>query len=153
MPHKNDPGYDFAVGAFIVSNGRVLLVDHKKLGVWLPPGGHVEADENPVEALHREVMEEVGLRIEVVRPTPPQVDAGTRTLPPPDFLDDHFISKTHRHVGMFWVARPTGLDGIKFDANELNGLGWYSPPELINPVIRIWPSVARYAVQAIYLVS
>lgn len=36
------------------------LLWHKLLGVWVWPGGHVEADETPDEAAVREVREEVG---------------------------------------------------------------------------------------------
>ena len=40
---------------------------HKKLDVWLYPGGHVEDTETPDEALVREVKEETGLDIEIGR--------------------------------------------------------------------------------------
>ncbi len=51
----------FTASALIIDEGKVLSVYHKKLGVWLYPGGHIEADENPEEALFREVREETGL--------------------------------------------------------------------------------------------
>ena len=40
---------------------RVGLIRHPRLGKWMLPGGHVEPDENPVEAALREVAEETGL--------------------------------------------------------------------------------------------
>ncbi|MGH3773681.1 MAG: NUDIX hydrolase [Pseudonocardiaceae bacterium] len=40
---------------------RVGLIRHPRLGKWMLPGGHVEADENPAEAALREVAEETGL--------------------------------------------------------------------------------------------
>ncbi len=42
--------------------GRVLLVDHVKAGLWLPSGGHVEPGEHPVATVRREVQEELGIR-------------------------------------------------------------------------------------------
>lgn len=39
----------------------LLLVDHKRAGLWLPPGGHVEAGEHPREAAQRECREELGI--------------------------------------------------------------------------------------------
>jgi 8-oxo-dGTP pyrophosphatase MutT (NUDIX family) len=41
---------------------RVVLVSHRKLGGWLQPGGHVEAEDGSVfETALREVREETGL--------------------------------------------------------------------------------------------
>jgi 8-oxo-dGTP diphosphatase len=38
----------------------VLLGDHVKSGLWLPPGGHVDAGEDPRRAVEREAFEELG---------------------------------------------------------------------------------------------
>jgi 8-oxo-dGTP pyrophosphatase MutT (NUDIX family) len=57
------PGH-FTASAFVLSPERdaVLLIFHKKLSLWLQPGGHVEpGDESLLGAAHREVAEEVGL--------------------------------------------------------------------------------------------
>src|SRR5215217_484082 len=56
----------FTVAVFVVHDGCVLLHYHRKLGKWLPPGGHIEENELPDEAAVREVWEETGLRIELV---------------------------------------------------------------------------------------
>jgi len=44
--------------AVLVEDGRVLLIRHERLGVWLYPGGHVEPNETPREAAEREFREE-----------------------------------------------------------------------------------------------
>jgi 8-oxo-dGTP diphosphatase len=57
------------VGAIIVNSGGCVFVqrrsDERKLfpGLWDIPGGHVEPDETPLEALAREVYEETGWRV------------------------------------------------------------------------------------------
>jgi len=56
----------FTSSALIIHNNKVLLIYHKKLDVWLYPGGHVEENENPDETLIREVKEETGLNVEIV---------------------------------------------------------------------------------------
>lgn len=50
--------------AFIVDPGlkRLLLVHHRKLGLWVQPGGHCEAGEEAYEAALREAYEETGTR-------------------------------------------------------------------------------------------
>ena len=39
----------------------VLLGDHVKSGLWLPPGGHVEEGEDPRDTVEREALEELGI--------------------------------------------------------------------------------------------
>jgi 8-oxo-dGTP diphosphatase len=51
------------VSAFLSWNGRVLLCRHEKPGkeYWLLPGGGVNGGESLVDALHRELAEEIGI--------------------------------------------------------------------------------------------
>ena len=50
----------FTVSGFVSQAGKTALHWHR-LGLWLPPGGHIEADEDPIQAVLREVQEETGL--------------------------------------------------------------------------------------------
>src|SRR3989338_7249796 len=60
----------FAATAYIVSKidgeVKVLLHKHKKLGIWIGVGGHVEKEENPKQAVIREAKEETNLEITLV---------------------------------------------------------------------------------------
>lgn len=56
----------FTASALIIKDDKVLLIHHKKLNVWLYPGGHVEETESPDETLLREVKEETGLDVEII---------------------------------------------------------------------------------------
>lgn len=49
--------------AIVVGRRGVVLHKHKRLGLWLQPGGHVEAGETPAEAALREASEETGLPV------------------------------------------------------------------------------------------
>src|SRR5213082_1887742 len=97
---------DFTVAIFVVHQGTVLLIHHRKLDKWLPLGGHIELDEDPETAALREAKEESGLDIELVGERPPTTGPGTRALIAPRFLDIHCISATHEHVGMIYWACP-----------------------------------------------
>ena len=57
------PGH-FTASAFVLSpdGGRLLLILHAKLGLWLQPGGHVEAgDSDLLAAARRELREEANV--------------------------------------------------------------------------------------------
>jgi 8-oxo-dGTP pyrophosphatase MutT (NUDIX family) len=57
------PGH-FTASAFVIdpASRALLLILHKKLGLWLQPGGHVEVTDEHVEsAARREVLEETGV--------------------------------------------------------------------------------------------
>ena len=128
MPHLHEK-IDFTVAVFVVEHGRVLLVHHRKLGKWLPLGGHIELDEDPEQAAHREVLEESGLEIELMGERPPTTEPGTRALIAPRFLDIHRISDTHEHVGLIYLAR-TRSGSARLAAEEHLDIRWCSEEEL-----------------------
>jgi len=47
--------------------GRVMLVKVTNKGTWDFPGGHGQNSETPIEAVKREVFEEVGLKIDQIQ--------------------------------------------------------------------------------------
>jgi 8-oxo-dGTP pyrophosphatase MutT (NUDIX family) len=40
---------------------QVFIIHHKKSGLWLSPGGHIDKNESILDALSREIKEELGL--------------------------------------------------------------------------------------------
>ena len=70
MPHIHEK-IDFTVAIFVVHDGKVLLIHHRKLDKWLPLGGHIELDEDPEQAALREAKEESGLDVELLGERPP----------------------------------------------------------------------------------
>lgn len=83
MPHLHE-NIDFTVSLFVVQDRKVLVILHRKLGKWLPLGGHIELDEDPEQAALREAREESGLEIELLGERPPTTEPGTRASLLPD---------------------------------------------------------------------
>lgn len=83
------PGeYVPTISALLVSNEptpRAFLHFHKKLGYWLPCGGHIEPHEDPLAALRREYLEEVGFDLQEYLPSSLRIDHVT-SLPLPAYL-------------------------------------------------------------------
>ena len=48
------PDKHFTATGFLVRDGKVLLVNHRKLKQWLPIGGHIEAGEDPADLVETE---------------------------------------------------------------------------------------------------
>lgn len=58
-----------AIGAVVGNgDGRLLLIQRADSGVWLYPTGWADVGYSPAEVAEKEVLEETGIRCEVVRP-------------------------------------------------------------------------------------
>lgn len=97
---------DWTVDVYIVHHNKVLLRLHEKYGIWLGVGGHIELDEDPLQAAKRECLEEVGLKIQIntEETLTAASDEESQDLPVPAFMNIHRISATHRHIGMVYYA-------------------------------------------------
>ena len=102
----------FTATGFVVRDGLVALHWHPKVKAWLPPGGHVDENEDPVEAVLREVREETGIEAEVVSTVPRiPLDYPTQVAPPftimVEDIDDP-VDGYHQHIDMIYFCRPVG---------------------------------------------
>ena len=119
----------FTATGFVVHRGSVALHWHRKVKAWLPPGGHVEPNEDPVQAVLREVLEETGLEVEVV-PTS-SVIALTypeQVLPPYTIMVEDIhdpVDGFHKHIDMIYFCRP-----LTEDDTLAEGWRWVSKAEL-----------------------
>ena len=108
-----------------------MLHWHKRLQQWMPPGGHIEPNEDPIQAVLREVHEETGIVAEVIAPGealefdyPEQLPAPYTILleeiPGPD--------EPHKHIDLIYFCRP--VDGATHEKRDDPTLRWVSEEEL-----------------------
>jgi len=124
----------FTVGAICLierADGRILLVRQVYRARWGIPGGLLARREDAATAAQREILEEVGMRIElkgepapVVEPQTQRLDLVFRARP----IDDHEAD----------LARPS--------SPEISEVGWFSPdalPELQLETVQALMALAR----------
>ena len=132
---------EFTATVYIFHENKVLLHKHKKVGKWLPPGGHVEPNETPPEAAKREVFEETGLEISFIEQEHLKISAyNAKSFERPFLCLLEQIPKNknypeHEHMDMIYLARPVQL---KEDLIEFQ---WFGYEELQS--LEIFPDTAE----------
>lgn len=118
---------DFTSTTFIVQDGRTLLLYHRKLRKWFPPGGHIHDDELPCEAAVREVKEESGLDVALLHPGRALGDVRVLTRPVCILLEH--ISDRHQHIDLIYFGRVTG-GRLRVPEREAEAHRWCSESDL-----------------------
>jgi 8-oxo-dGTP pyrophosphatase MutT (NUDIX family)/L-amino acid N-acyltransferase YncA len=104
--------------AIVVGPRGVVLHKHKRLGIWLQPGGHIDYGESPGDAALRECFEETGLRAEHF--------SGRAELV---HLDTHDGPRGHYHLDLrFLLSAPD--DDPNPPEGESPDARWWSMDEL-----------------------
>jgi 8-oxo-dGTP diphosphatase len=114
------------------ARGKLLLVDHKLAGLWLPSGGHVEPGEDPKATVVRELSEELNLAAEFVRESPLFITV-TQTVG---------AVSGHTDVSLWYLLRGDSSRAIEFDRGEFHGVRWFSFDEI--PYERSDPHMRRF---------
>jgi 8-oxo-dGTP pyrophosphatase MutT (NUDIX family) len=116
---------------------ELLLVAHRKAGLWLPTGGHVEPGEDPWDTVERECGEELGV------PAVPSTVSGTR----PFFLTATQTRGTHRHTdtSLWFVLHADPARITSWDHTEFSATRWLSPQQVLHePLNTLDPHMHRF---------
>lgn len=142
MPHIHTKKgeHDLTVSAVIVrldsSEPKVMLHKHKKLGVYLQFGGHVETNENPWQAAVHEIKEESGYDIGQLQILQPKVRlnklTNSKVHPQPIVINTHpfdnHMNHFHSDITYAFTAEQPPTD--KPDVNESQDIKLFSLKEL-----------------------
>ncbi|MGI6359400.1 MAG: NUDIX hydrolase [Bacillota bacterium] len=139
---------DFTVATFVVHRQRVLLLWHRKLQMWLPPGGHIDRHELPDEAAVREVWEESGIRCRLVGERGLAVEYPRQLVRPAGIqLETISNQPAHEHIDLIYFARVVpGSEPIPRGNNESEQIGWYTLQQMRE--MQVAEDVLRWAERA-----
>ncbi len=119
--------------SLIIRDGKILFVKHRKLGVWLYPGGHVEKDEFPSEAVTRETKEETGFEVEIVSDKAIElVDGMAHNIAQPFVImleNVPYNDEPHIHFDMVYITRIVG-GSQRLNEAESEDIRWFGIEEL-----------------------
>lgn len=124
------------VAVIVDDDGRVLLTKRSIppfIDQWVMPGGKIDLGEPILEALKREVHEEVGLEVEVEE----LIDVFEHLTPGAD--NCHFVI-------LYYLCRPLYCD-IVHNENEVAEAAWVSCSELPNYAM---PNGARFILGKVF---
>ncbi len=106
--------------AFVVGERGTVLHRHRRLGIWVQPGGHVDAGESASEAARRETIEETGLSVV----HPPE---GPLLM----HVDCHEGPRGHTHLDLRYVLLGPDADPTP-PPEESQEVRWCSFPEAVT---------------------
>lgn len=145
---KHHPKFCYTSAGVLIHQDKVLLVKHKKLGVWLNPGGHVETSELPHQAAEREFWEETGVKVEAYDPDSSWwcKEPGYEHIPNPFATNLHWISESayndrlagkkvagrgcEKHLNFMYLVRPVGSLEFQQNVEETLGIAWFTVDEV-----------------------
>jgi 8-oxo-dGTP pyrophosphatase MutT (NUDIX family) len=102
---------------------RALLVAHRKAGLLLPTGGHIEPMEDPWDAVRRECVEELGVEAVALN--------GFGERPPFVTITTTRGMGTHTDVSLWFVVHAAAASITSYDEEEFAGIYWLTPQEIL----------------------
>ena len=113
-PFEEEAGPTHVTGSAIVTGRRgVVLVKHKRFGIWLQPGGHIDPGESPAEAALREAEEETGLDVWFPVGDPRLVH-----------VDVHPGPRGHTHLDLRYLVEAGDTDPAPDESQDVAWFDW-----------------------------
>ena len=137
----------FTATTIIVHDNKALLHMHKKLGFWLPVGGHIDRDELPHVAALREAKEESGLDVELFNDEKQLEMGDVLELPRPKHVLLEDINEFHQHIDFIYYASSKTSELLPGNGESAD-IKWFSEDEL-NELKNLPGNVVKLSLEAI----
>ncbi len=123
----------------VLDRDRILLVDHRLSGRWLPGGGHVEVGEHPRTTVMRECQEELSIGARFLVPYALMISL-TETVG---------LTAGHTDVSLWYALAGDWTAPVHFDHREFSDARWFPladiPQDRVDPQLHRFLSKVRQA--------
>lgn len=99
----------------------ILVIEHKKAKLLLPPGGHIHYNEHPKKTVEREIIEELHIAADFINGNPFFATI-TQTVN---------IDAGHTDVSLWYLVKGDSSKKLHYNKNEFDKYHWFSPDELL----------------------
>lgn len=145
----------YVAGGVLIHDQKILLIKHKKMGLWLCPGGHLETNETPHQAAEREFFEETGIRVVAYDPFFHCQLADVQFVPSPIETELHWVSQENyqqrlksnkknqrvqgnllwprgceQHLSFLYLVKAVSSLECHKNTLETDGIAWFTIDEL-----------------------
>ncbi len=146
------PKICYTAAGILINDDKVLLVKHKKLGIWLNPGGHIEPNELPHLAAEREFFEETGVKVRAKYSHNFPHTEVDEFVPTPMLCNLHWVSRRNyeqrvqfpqtyvpektwsrgceQHLNFMYLLEPVAEVNIQLNTSESDDIAWYNQQDI-----------------------
>ncbi len=136
----------------VFHEGKLLLVKHRKLGIWLAPGGHLDPEELPHMGAEREVFEETGILARAFDVHPLLPSTNSQYVPSPIISNVHWVCEENyrrrqrdgesyevdpawgkpceQHLGFVYLMQVVEQAKLVADERESTDIGWFAEDQI-----------------------
>lgn len=126
LTHEKNPQSHFCCFTLPIDRitKSIFLVHHIKADDWIPPGGHIDAGETPIQTVRREFAEE--LEYQITNEPVMLFDLSIKDIDTPKGL-----CKTHYDL---WYAVETVKKQFRIDKSEFYDAEWFSYDKALQKI-------------------
>lgn len=118
-----------------IKKRKLLLINHIKAGLWLPPGGHIEKNEDPANTVKREIQEELGTRAHFIVDKPFFITV-TETIN---------IDAGHIDVSLWYLLKGDSTKEFVYNKKEMSGYQWFGFEDILKSEVNLFdPHMRRF---------
>lgn len=99
---------------------KVFIIHHKKSGLWLSPGGHIDKGEDIMTTLNREIDEELGIKNKITE----KIKSFLLTITP----INNSVQPCKEHLDI-WYRLPMSEKEINANLREFHASRWVTLSE------------------------